>query len=242
MDTMSELSSRSRVLVVDDEPKVISIVRGYLERDGFQVNEELDGKRALEFLKRVSPDLVILDIMLPQVDGLDVLREIRQTSKVPVIMLTARTEDSDKLIGLELGADDYVTKPFSPRELVARVKAVLRRSQNTGSTPSGKTPICVGGLKIDPQRFEVKCHDREINLTATEFRILLALAESAGRVLTRSQLMDRALGESYEGYDRTIDAHIKNMRHKLLAVDEGKGCNIITVQGVGYKLEEGRCE
>jgi two-component system alkaline phosphatase synthesis response regulator PhoP len=239
---MSELSSRSRILVVDDEPKVISIVRGYLERDGFQVNEALDGKRALEFLKRVSPDLIILDIMLPQVDGLDVLKEIRQTSKVPVIMLTARTEDSDKLIGLELGADDYVTKPFSPRELVARVKAVLRRSQNTGSTPSGKTPICVGDLKIDPQRFEARCHDQVINLTATEFRILLALAESAGRVLTRSQLMDRALGESYEGYDRTIDAHIKNIRHKLPAVQEGKGCNILTVQGVGYKLEEDRCE
>jgi DNA-binding response OmpR family regulator len=241
MGNMNASAGKGRILVVDDEPKVISIMRGYLERDGFQVSEALDGKRALELARRITPDLVILDIMLPQVDGLDVLREMRRTSKVPVIMLTARDEDTDKLIGLELGADDYVTKPFSPRELVARVKAVLRRSQHLENI-DGKTPVCVRGLKIDPQRFEVTCQGQPVSLTATEFRILLALAEAAGRVLTRSQLLDRALGESYEGYDRTIDAHIKNIRHKLSAAHEGKGCNIITVQGVGYKLEEGRCE
>ncbi len=228
--------SKGRILVVDDEAKVVAIVRGYLEREGYQVVSAASGPRALAEFRRAVPDLVVLDIMLPELDGLDVLREIRRDSRVPVIMLTARAEGEDKLIGLELGADDYVTKPFSPRELVARVRAVLRRSIPAPGAATAK-PIILGELAIDPERFEISCHGQAVSLTATEFRILAALAEAAGRVLTRSQIMDRALGESYEGYDRTIDAHIKNIRRKL--AQSGGSCGITTVQGVGYKMEAG---
>jgi DNA-binding response OmpR family regulator len=229
--------SKGRVLVVDDEPQVTSIVRSYLEREGYNVETAATGPQALVEFRRAEPDLLVLDVMLPSVDGLDVLREIRRTSKVPVIMLTARAEAEDKLLGLELGADDYVTKPFSPRELTARVKAVLRRSE-PDANPGAKKPMIVGELAIDPERFEVSCHGRAVILTATEFRILTALAEAAGRVLSRSQIMDRALGEAFDGYDRTIDAHIKNIRRKIAPVKDS-GCNIVTVQGVGYKLETG---
>ena len=239
MDSMNPISTKGRILVADDEPKVLSIVRSYLQKDGYQVFEATDGKRALEVFRREKPDLMILDIMMPEMDGLDVLREVRRTSRVPVIMLTARVEESDKLIGLELGADDYVVKPFSPRELTARVKAVLRRAEKPAE--EGGKPICIGEMTIDPERFEVTCHGKAVSLTATEFRIVLALAQSAGRVLSRQQLLERAMDMAYEGYDRTIDAHIKNIRHKLSAANGGKGCNIATVQGVGYKLEEGRC-
>jgi len=239
MDTMNPIATKGRILVVDDEPKVLSIVRSYLIKEGFQAFEAQDGKRALEMFRRDKPDLIVLDIMLPELDGMEVLREVRRTSQVPVIMLTARAEDADKLVGLELGADDYVVKPFSPRELTARVKAVLRRAQKPAEV-SGK-PICIGEMTIDPERFEVTCHGHPVSLTATEFRILLALAQSAGRVLSRQQLLERAMDMAYEGYDRTIDTHIKNIRHKLTAASGGKGCNIITVQGVGYKLEEERC-
>jgi DNA-binding response OmpR family regulator len=227
--------SKGRILVVDDEPQVASIVRSYLEREGYNVELSVTGPQALAEFRRTEPDLLVLDVMLPSVDGLDVLREIRRTSKVPVIMLTARAEAEDKLLGLELGADDYVTKPFSPRELIARVKAVLRRSEPDAS-PGAKKPLLVGELAIDLERFEVSCRGRAVILTATEFRILTALAEASGRVLSRSQIMDRALGEAFDGYDRTIDAHIKNIRRKIAPVKDG-GCNIVTVQGVGYKLE-----
>jgi len=239
MDIMNPMAAKGRILVVDDEPKVLSIVRSYLQKEGYQVTEAQDGKRALETFRREKPDLMILDIMMPEMDGLDVLRAIRRTSQVPVIMLTARAEDADKLVGLELGADDYVVKPFSPRELTARVKAVLRRSQKPAET--GGKPICIGEMTIDPERFEVTCHGQTVSLTATEFRIVLALAQSAGRVLSRQQLLERAMDMAYEGYDRTIDAHIKNIRRKLSAASGGKGCNIVTVQGVGYKLEEAHC-
>ncbi len=239
MDIMNPMNSKGRILVVDDEPGVLSIVRSYLFKEGYQALEAQDGKKALDVFRREKPDLVVLDIMLPEIDGLDVLREIRKTSQAPVILLTARTEDADKLVGLELGADDYVVKPFSPRELVARVKAVLRRAQKPAGSDS-KT-ICIGAMTIDPERFEVACHGKPVPLTATEFRILFALGESAGRVLTRQQLLDRAFDMAYEGYDRTIDAHIKNIRHKLSEASGGKGCNISTVQGVGYKLEEAAC-
>ncbi len=239
MDSMNQVSTKGRVLIADDEPKVVSIVRSYLQKDGYQVFEAIDGKRALEVFRREKPDLVILDIMMPEVDGLDVLREVRRTSRVPVIMLTARVEEADKLVGLELGADDYVVKPFSPRELTARVKAVLRRAEKPAE--EGGKPIHIGEMTVDTERFEVTCHGKTVSLTATEFRIVLALAQSAGRVLSRQKLLERAMDMAYEGYDRTIDAHIKNIRHKLSAANEGKGCNITTVQGVGYRLEEGRC-
>jgi two-component system OmpR family response regulator len=236
MNNMNPMITKGRVLVVDDEPKVLSIVRSYLQKEGFQVMEAHDGKQALEAFRREKPDLIVLDIMMPELDGLDVLREIRRTSRVPVILLTAKVEETDKLVGLELGADDYVAKPFSPRELTARVKAVLRRAQKP-TEESGK-PVCIGHMTVDPERFEVTCHGKPVNLTATEFRIVLALAQSAGRVLSRQQLLERAMDMAYEGYDRTIDAHIKNIRRKLSSANGEKGCNVVTVQGIGYKLEE----
>jgi two-component system alkaline phosphatase synthesis response regulator PhoP len=230
--------AQGKILVVDDEKKIVDLVRTYLERDGYQVIEACDGRLALEAFQRQSPDLVILDVMLPGMDGLEVCREIRASSAVPVILLTARSEDVDKLIGLELGADDYITKPFSPRELVARVRAVLRRTRGVPAAAPGKTQLKLGELTLDEERFEAVCHEMTLPLTPAEFRILAALAKSPGRVFSRSQLLDSALGESYEGYERTIDVHIKNLRHKLSAAGgEGK-CSIVTVHGIGYKIQE----
>lgn len=229
--------ARGKILVVDDEPKIVSLVRSYLEREGYAVNEALDGRRALEVFRRDTPDLIILDLMLPGLDGLEVCREIRRSSNVPIIMLTARGEDADKLIGLELGADDYITKPFSPRELVARVRAVLRRSQPS-SAPVAPSRLVLGELVLDEDRFEAACHGQLLALTPAEFHILAALARSPGRVFTRAQLLDSALGETYEGYERSIDVHIKNLRRKLAAASGKEGCNIVTVHGIGYKLQE----
>ncbi|MDP2931061.1 MAG: response regulator transcription factor [Chloroflexota bacterium] len=228
--------SKGKILVVDDEQKIVSTVRAYLEREGYHVLEANDGRQALEISQQEQPDLIVLDLMLPEIDGLEVCRQIRRSSDVPIIMLTARQEDADKLIGLELGADDYVTKPFSPRELVARVKVVLRRARpvQTHTTPSR---LVLGELSLDEGRFEATCHGQLLSLTATEFRILAALARNTGRVLSRAQLLD-ILGESYEGYERTIDVHVKNLRRKLASASTGKGCNITTVHGVGYKLQE----
>ena len=227
--------ARGKILVVDDEPKIVRLVRAYLERDGFEVIEAADGRRAVDAARRLSPDLIVLDVMLPELDGLEVCRQIRHFSDVPIIMLTARDEDADKLVGLELGADDYVTKPFSPGELAARVRAVLRRTRpRDADAAAGR--IVAGDLIIDEERFEATCHDRPLSLTPTEFRILAALARDVGKVLSRGQLLDRALGESYDGYDRTIDAHVKNLRRKLAAAGAGEDCGIVTVHGVGYKM------
>ncbi len=230
--------AKGKILVVDDERKILSLVRAYLEREGYRVIEATDGHQALEDFHRETPDLIILDIMLPEVDGLEVCREIRRTSEVPIIMLTARDEDTDKLIGLELGADDYITKPFSPRELVARVRAVLRRARPAETLASSPARLTLGNLVLDKERFEATCHDHPLALTPAEFRILVALARSPGRVLSRAQLLDIALGETYEGYERTIDVHIKNLRRKLAGAGAGEGCAIITVYGIGYKLKE----
>lgn len=228
--------SKGKILVVDDEPKIRSTIRAYLEREGYEALEANDGRKALEIFQQAKPDLIILDLMLPEVDGLEVCRQIRRSSDVPIIMLTARQEDADKLIGLEIGADDYVTKPFSPRELVARVKVVLRRVKPSFA-PSTPARIVLGDLTIDEERFEATCHGQPISLTPTEFRVLAALAKNAGRVLSRSRLLD-ILGENYEGYERTIDVHVKNLRHKLAELGSGKGCSIATVHGVGYKFQE----
>lgn len=228
--------SKGKILLVDDEKRILSLERAYLEREGYQVIEATDGQQALEAFRRSTPDLIVLDLMLPKLDGLEVCREIRRTSAVPIIMLTARGEDVDKLVGLELGADDYMTKPFSPRELVARVRAVLRRSHPTEPVP--KAGLALGDLAIDEERFEARCHGNLLTLTPAEFRILSALARSPGRVLSRTQLLDIALGETYEGYERTIDVHIKNLRRKLAAAGAGQGCGIVTVYGIGYKLKE----
>lgn len=228
--------AQGKILVVDDEKKIVSLVRSYLEREGYRVKEAYDGRQALDAFEREKPDLIILDLMLPEIDGLEVCRQIRRASDIPIIMLTARDEDADKLIGLEIGADDYVTKPFSPRELIARVRVVLRRSRSGPPAATAAKRFSHGELVIDEELFEASCHGQPLPLTATEFRILAALARSPGRVLSRSMLLD-ILGENYEGYERTVDAHIKNLRRKLTVAGGKEGCNIVTVHGVGYKLQ-----
>ena len=225
-----------KVLVVDDEPKIVEMVRLYLERDGHTVLIARDGPSALEVFGRDRPDLVVLDLMLPGIDGLEVCRAIRRQSEVPIVMLTARAEEMDKLIGLELGADDYLTKPFSPRELAARVRAVLRRSTPQRMTEPER--LEVGSLIINTRRHEASCDGERLPLTPTEFRLLWSLAREPGRVLTRAQLLDLAFDESYEAYERTVDAHIKNLRHKLRRAPGSRHCGIVTVHGVGYKLLE----
>ena len=221
------------VLVVDDEARIVETLRLYLEKDGFRVVAAYDGRAALDLFEREKPNLVVLDLMLPGMSGLDVCRTIRGRSQVPIIMLTARAEEVDKIVGLELGADDYVTKPFSPRELAARVRAVLRRS---AAAPEQATErIAVGNLRIDIARHEVTCSGRLVSLTPTEFRLLAVMAQQPGRVYTRAQLVEAGLGYQFEGYDRTIDSHIKNLRRKLPGQAD---CRIITVHGLGYKLEE----
>ena len=231
------MSTRT-ILVVDDEPKLVEVVRSYLERDGYRVVGAGDGREALERFRQARPDLVILDLMLPELDGLDVCRRLRQESSVPIIMLTARAEEVDELVGLELGADDYVTKPFSPRALLARVRAVLRRA---GPVADDEAPLVVGRLRVDPARHEVTWDDTPVALTPSEFRLLAALARRPGRVFERLELLDRVQGEAYAGYERTIDAHVKNLRRKLAtAGGDAAAASVATVPGVGYKLEAPR--
>lgn len=219
------------ILVVEDEPKIREIVRVYLERDGFSVEEAEDGEQALRKAKEVDPRLVILDLMLPGVDGWEVCRQIRRTSDVPIIMLTARGEEADRVAGLELGADDYVPKPFSPRELVARVKAVLRRAR--GERERGQV-LQYGDLVIDLACRRVVCRGCEVPLTPREFDLLWFLAKAPGRVFTREVLLEQVWGYEYPGDTRTVDAHIKNLREKLGPT----GSQFIrTVWGVGYKFQ-----
>jgi len=221
----------AKVLVVDDEQEIVRVVQAYLERAGYKVVTAGDGQMALHQFRHERPDLIVLDLMLPELDGLDVCRAIRKESNVPIIMLTARVEEVDKLIGLELGADDYITKPFSPRELVARVRAVLRRVQS--QEPA--TPLITAGeVTIDPDRRRVTVRGREVHFTPTEFELLRVLASTPGRVFSRMELLDRIQGESYIGYERTIDAHIKNIRRKM-----GPESRLIeTIYGVGYRFRE----
>jgi DNA-binding response OmpR family regulator len=223
--------ANNKILIVDDEEKIVRIVKAYLEREGYAVVAAYDGKAALALARTEAPDLVLLDLMLPQVSGWDVCRSLRAESNVPIIMLTARDEDTDKIVGLELGADDYITKPFNPRELVARVRAVLRRTES----PPEKRRIVFGDLTVDLEKHEVKHAGRRVDLTPTEFEILSVLAHAPGRVYSRMQLLDRVQGYAYEGYERTIDSHIKNLRRKL-EPDPDKPRYIVTVRGVGYKL------
>lgn len=225
------------ILVVDDEPGIVQIARDYLDRAGFRVITAGDGPTALRLARLERPALMVLDLMLPGMDGLDVTRVLRQdpaTRKLPIIMLTARVEEADRLIGLELGADDYITKPFSPRELVARVRAVLRRSEDAGA-PAGV--IHCGDLSVDLERRSVRRGGEPIELTATEFDLLAVLAREPGRPFTRAQLLERVYDTHYTGYDRTIDAHIKNLRRKI-EPDPAAPRYILTVYGVGYKFAE----
>jgi two-component system alkaline phosphatase synthesis response regulator PhoP len=227
--------ARRKILVVDDEPKVGDLIKAYLEKDGYDVLLSGDGRDALEKARSHKPDLILLDLNLPGVDGIEVFRGVRTFSDIPVIMVTARDDEVDKIVGLQLGADDYVTKPFSPRELAARVGAVLRRySEGTKNT----SRIISGELQVDFERHEVKYKDEPVSLTAAEFKLLSVMAKNPGRVFTRLQLMDSAFGETYEGYDRTIDAHVKNIRQKLAKIGGDTENPVVTVRGVGYKLEQ----
>jgi DNA-binding response OmpR family regulator len=230
--------ARQSVLVVEDEPRIAAIAADYLRHAGFEVTIANDGAQGLELARSSSPDLVVLDLRLPKVDGFDVARMIRERSPVPIIMVTARVEEADRLRGLEIGADDYVTKPFSPRELVARVKAVLRRASRDDQT--GDVLLPLGDLVLDPQRLTVTRDGALVDVTATEFRLLAALARHPGRVFTRAQLLDVIRGPDGgdgEAFDRAIDAHVKNLRRKLEA-DTRNPRYVLTVYGVGYKAAE----
>ena len=217
------------ILVVDDEKNIVQLARLYLSNEGFRVEEAHDGKQALEKAKAVSPDLIVLDLMMPEMDGLTVCKEIRKTSSVPVIILTARNDDVDKIVGLEIGADDYVTKPFNPRELVARVKAVLRRSQGRMDPD---TVLDVGDIHLDPARREVSVAGKPITLRAKEFDLLAAFMKHQGVVLDRERLLSIVWGQDFYGDTRTIDVHVAWLRDKL----SGAKARVQTVRGVGYKL------
>jgi len=220
-----------RVLVVDDDVKTVELVKLYLDRDGYRVLTAYDGVEALRLAREGHPDLIVLDLMLPGIDGLEICRTLRDESDVPIIMLTAKTTDQDKLTGLELGADDYVTKPFSPRELAARVRAVLRRLPGE----RGPDRIQHGELTVDFIKYEAFLAGRPLNLTTVEFKLLGVLAREPGGVFNRAQLIEKALGYDFEGFDRTIDVHILNLRRKLEA-DPSHPKYIKTVYGAGYKL------
>ncbi len=222
------------VMVVDDEPKIVQLARDYLEHAGFSVVVAHDGRAALAAARREKPDLVVLDLGLPELDGLDVARTLRAESNVPIVMLTGRSEESDKLVGLEIGADDYVTKPFSPKELVARVRAVLRRTERPRSDAE---IVRVGEVTLDIPRMRTSVADRAVDLTPTEFQLVATMAREPGRVFTRSQLLDAVHGVAFESYERAIDAHVKNIRHKL-EPDPARPRYLLTVYGVGYRFAE----
>ena len=222
-----------QILVVDDEVNIIDLVRLYLERDGFRVEAASDGAQALEKIRALNPDLVILDIMLPEIDGFEVCRRVRNDSDVPIIMLTARDEDIDKIVGLELGADDYLTKPFNPRELAARVKAILRRAER--SPQIEPRPVVIGDVTIDPARREVTVAGDAVDLRAKEFDLLLTFAEHKGLVLSRDQLLKLVWGFDFYGQTRTVDVHVAHLRKRLAKAT----VRIETVTGVGYKLVDG---
>ena len=222
------------ILVVDDEPRIVDLARDYLEHAGFRVITASEGRAALDVVRHDRPDLVVLDLGLPGLDGLDVTRELRRDGSIPIVMVTARDDELDKLLGLELGADDYVTKPFSPRELVARVRAVLRRSERP---PELRERIDVGELALDLPRLRTTVAGRPIDLTATEFQLLATMAREPGRVFTRSQLLDAVHGVAFDSYERAIDAHIKNIRRKL-EPDPARPRIVETVYGVGYRVAE----
>lgn len=222
------------ILVVDDEPKIVRIARDYLEKNGFRIVPAADGTTALIAARQERPDLIVLDLNLPGMDGLDVCRTLRRESSVPIIMLTARAEEMDRLIGLELGADDYIVKPFSPRELVARVRAVLRRAQGEVQTSN---VIRAGDLAIEPNGHRVTLHEEPLHLTRVEFELLTILAQHPGQTFTRAQLLDRLHGTSEGSYDRSVDAHVKNLRRKL-DDDPADPRYVLTVYGVGYQFTD----
>jgi Response regulators consisting of a CheY-like receiver domain and a winged-helix DNA-binding domain len=228
---------QNRVLVVDDEEKIAKMVGSYLEASGYEPAFAFSGDEALAKFESISPDCVILDINMPGKDGLEVAREIRSSSKVPIIFLSARAEEIDKVLGLELGGDDYVTKPFSPRELVSRVKAVLRRSSVPHSAGAFSGILRCGDIVADTAKRTLRCGQRQVELTAVQFNILAFLMRQPGRVYSRTEILEGAAGIDYEGYERTLDVHIKNLR-KALGDDPETPRYIGTVRGVGYKFIE----
>jgi len=224
----------AKILVVDDDKKIVELVTLYLKRDGYQVLAAFDGRQAIDLARRRQPDLIVLDLMLPQVDGTDVCRILRAESEVPIIMLTGRSTDEDKLAGLDLGADDYVTKPFNPRELLARIRAVLRRT--SGKDESGPSEVRFGDIVMDFVRHEVRANGLVVNLTPTEFRMLEVLVKEPGRAFSRLELLEQAFGYDYEGLERTVDVHIMNLRKKI-ETEPSRPCYVVTVPGVGYRFK-----
>jgi DNA-binding response OmpR family regulator len=232
----TDIQSGGRILVVDDEPHIVELVRYNLAQEGFEVSVAYDGHDAIEKAKKDTPDLVILDLMLPYVDGFEVCRHIRKESSVPILMLTAKHGEQERVVGLELGADDYVTKPFSPRELVARVRAILRRTARETQRPS-PVPVGVGGLILDPGTHEVRLDGRMVDLTTKEFDLLQLLLSHPNRVFTRDFLLEHIWGYDYFGSTRTVDMHISRLREKI-EDDPNTPTYIMTVRGVGYKLKK----
>ena len=239
-------SPMQTILVVDDEPKIVQLARDYLEHAGFAVATAANGRAALDAISTAPPDLVVLDLGLPEIDGLEVTRRLRREGEIPIVMLTARDDELDKLLGLELGADDYLTKPFSPRELVARVRAVLRRTAAAGASVGRGAAgadvsalIRAGDVTIDVDRMRVEAGGRQVELTPTEFQLLVTLARRPGRILTRSQLLDAVHGVAFESYERAIDTHVKNLRRKL-EPDPRLPRYVLTVHGVGYRFADDR--
>lgn len=228
-------SNMKRILVVDDEPKIVEVVKSYLESNGYQVYEAYTGKQAYDIFEKISPSLIILDLMLPDTTGEEICRMLREKSKVPIIMLTAKIEEEDILKGLGTGADDYVTKPFSPRQLVARVEALLRRAEDDFGASYGILTFNQKELIIDQVNYSVKKNEEILNLTPNEFKILSTLAKYPKKAFTREELISLVLGHDFDGFDRTIDTHIKNLRQKI-ETDPKNPQFILTVHGVGYRF------
>jgi DNA-binding response OmpR family regulator len=224
----------AKILVVDDDKKIVELVTLYLKKDGYHVLAAYDGQQAVELARRKQPDLIVLDLMLPRMDGMDVCRTLRAESPAPIIMLTGRSTDEDKLDGLDLGADDYITKPFNPRELLARIRAVLRRTG--GKEEPGPSEARFGQIVVDFVRHEVRANDQVVNLTPTEFRLLEAMIRQPGRAFSRLELLEQAFGYGHEGFERTVDVHIMNLRKKI-EPEPGRPRYIITVPGLGYRFE-----
>lgn len=224
----------AKILVVDDDKKIVELVALYLKKDGYQVLAAYDGQQAIELAHRKRPDLIVLDLMLPQASGLDVCRILRAESRVPIIMLTGRSTDDDKLHGLDLGADDYMTKPFNPRELLARIRAVLRRT--AGEQEPGPSEVRFGEMVMDFVRHEVRANGQVVNLTPTEFRLLETLVSEPGRAFSRLELLEQVFGYDYEGLERTIDVHIMNLRKKI-EPEPSRPRYVVTVPGLGYRIE-----
>jgi two-component system alkaline phosphatase synthesis response regulator PhoP len=221
----------AKILIIDDEPSILNLVTAYLRPEGYEIQTALDGRAGLQAAQTFKPDLIVLDIMLPEMDGLELLSRLRRESDVYVIMLTAKNEETDKIIGLSVGADDYLTKPFSPRELVARIKAALRRLR-TGSDLPDNQVLCFQHLRIDLAARQVWVDDQEVELTATEFELLKTLAAHRGMVLSREQLLEQVWGQDFFGEIRVVDVHLGHVRQKL-----GPHHGIVTVRGVGYRFE-----